>query len=333
MKRATLIFNPRAGQLNMAAKVEPVAEHWRENGWRVTLWPTEAPGHATELARRAADAGEHVVLAAGGDGTMGQVANGLAGSDTILAPLPIGTANALGRELRLPRPQLLDPNAPLVAAEALLDGRVQAIDLTHVRNQTAAGHALLWAGVGADGFLVQQLEPRPTWSKRLGPIGYSIQALTVLHRLPAMHAVVTVDDQTVEGDMLLIVITTSRLYAGGWIELNSGAIFDDGHFEVWLFRAGEFPVNLVTARAGLMARYFTAVQLNLQEWDPGVISLTGTRAVIETQPRMPCQTDGEWAGYSPLTCEIRPRALRLLVPPSAPETLFSTPGVPLDDVV
>ena len=179
MKRATLIFNPRAGQLNMAAKVEPVADYWREHGWRVTLRPTEAPGHATELARRAADAGEHVVLAAGGDGTMGQVANGLAGSETILAPLPVGTANALGRELRLPRPQLLDPNAPLVAAEALLAGRVQAIDLTQVRNQTAEGHALLWAGVGADGFLVQQLEPRPTWSKRLGPLGYSIQALTV----------------------------------------------------------------------------------------------------------------------------------------------------------
>ena len=333
MKRATLIFNPRAGQLNMAAKVEPVAELWREYDWQVTLRPTEAPGHATELARRAADAGEHVVLAAGGDGTMGQVANGLAGSDTILAPLPIGTANALGRELRLPRPQLLDPNAPLVAAEALLDGRVQAIDLTHVQNQTAAGHALLWAGVGADGFLVQQLEPRPTWSKRLGPLGYSIQALTVLHRLPAMHAVVQVDDQTVEGKMLLIVITTSRLYAGGWISLNSGAIFDDGHFEVWLFRAGEFPVNMVTPRAGLMARYFTAVQLNLQEWDPGVISLTGTRAVIETQPRMPCQTDGEWAGYSPLTCEIRPRALRQRVPSSAPPTLFSTPGVPFEEVL
>jgi YegS/Rv2252/BmrU family lipid kinase len=331
--KATLIFNPRAGQLITAAKVEPVAQYWRARGWRVRLWPTEAPGHATELARRAAGEGEHVVLAAGGDGTMGHIADGLAGSETILAPLPIGTANALGRELRLPRSQLLDPNAPLVAAEALLAGLVQAIDLTYVESQSAAGHALLWTGVGADGFLVQQLEPRPTWSKRLGPIGYSIQALTVLHRLPAMEAVVAVDEEIIEADLLLIVISTGRLYAGGLIELSSDAVFDDGRLEVWLFRAGPASARMLTPRAGLMARYLTEVQLKLQELDPGVINLAGRRVAIETRPKMPCHTDGEWAGYSPLTCEIRPRALRLLVPPAAPRDLFTRPGIPLPDAL
>jgi YegS/Rv2252/BmrU family lipid kinase len=331
--KATLIFNPRAGQLLTTSKVEQVADFWRSRGWRVQLWPTEAPGHATELARRAADEGEHVVLAAGGDGTMGHIADGLAGSNTILAPLPIGTANALGRELRLPRPQLLDPNAPLVAAEALLAGRVQAIDLTYVESQSAAGHALLWTGVGADGFLVQQLEPRPTWSKRLGPIGYSIQALTVLHRLPAMSAVVAVDDEIVEADLLLIVVSTGRLYAGGLIELSAGAVLDDGRIEVWLFRAGPLSSKTLTPRAGLMARYLTEVQLKVQELDPGVINLAGRRVVVETRPKMPCHTDGEWAGYSPLTCEIRPLALRLLVPPAAPRGLFSRPGVPLLDAL
>lgn len=332
MKKATLIFNPRAGQLNMTAKVGPVAELWRADGWRVTLRPTEAPGHATELARRAAEDGEHIVLAAGGDGTMGQVANGLANSETILAPLPIGTANSLARELRLPRPQLLEPNAPLVAAKALLAGRVQQVDLNFVQSRTGSSYALLWTGIGADGFLVQQLEPRPTWSKRLGPIGYSLQAMTVLHRLPAMRAIVQVDNQTIEADLLMIVISTSRLYAGGWIELNSGALFDDGHFEVWLFRESEGAAKMVTPRAGLMARYLTEVQLNLQEWDPGVSTLVGKRVVIETRPKMPCQTDGEWAGYSPLTCEIHPHALRLLVPQSAPSTLFSVSGAGLSDL-
>ncbi len=139
----------------MAPKVEPAADFWRARGWQVDLRPTEAPGHATELARRAADAGHHLVLAAGGDGTMSQVANGLTGSDTILAPLPIGTSNALARELKLPRPQLLDQNAPFAGSEALMAGRVQQVDLTHMQSRSAAGYALLWTGVGADGFLVQ----------------------------------------------------------------------------------------------------------------------------------------------------------------------------------
>jgi YegS/Rv2252/BmrU family lipid kinase len=333
MKKATLIFNPRAGQLNMAGKVQPVVDFWHARGWQMSLRPTEWPGHATELARRAADEGELLVLAAGGDGTMGQVANGLAGSDTILAPLPVGTSNALARELRLPRPQLLDPNAPFAASEELMAGHVQEIDLNYVRSQAGSGYALLWTGVGADGFLVQQLEPRPTWSKRLGPVGYSIQALTVLHRLPAMSAVVQVDDQTIEDDLLLIVISSCRLYAGGLVGLGSSARFDDGRFEVWLFSAGEGSVRLAPPRAGLMARYLTEVQLNLQEWDPGVTNLAGSRVVIETHPRMPCQTDGEWAGYSPLACEIRAGALRLLVPHTAPRDRFTRPGTPLADLL
>lgn len=316
----------------MASKVEPVAEFWRARGWRVKLSATEAPGHAAELARRAADEGEDVVLAAGGDGTMGQIANGLTGSQTIMAPLPVGTSNALARELKLPRPQLLDPNAPFVASEALMAGRVQRIDLNHVQSWTESGYALLWTGVGADGFLVQQIEPRPTWSKRLGPIGYSIQALSLLHRLPAMRAVVQVDDQTLEDDFLLILISTSRLYAGGLIELSSAARFDDGLFEVWLFSAGEVSARMEPPRAPLMARYLTEVQLNLQEWDPGVTTLVGKRVIVETQPKMPCHTDGEWAGYSPLTCEIRPNALNLLVPPAAPADLFIQPGLPLSDL-
>ncbi len=329
MKHATLIYNPRAGQLTGQAKVEPAADVWRAAGWRVTLEPTRAPGHATDLARAAAEAEADVVLAAGGDGTMGQVANGLAGSDTILAPLPIGTSNALARELRLPRLQLWDPSAPVEAAAALLKGRVQAVDLNYVQTRGWAGHALLWAGIGADGYLVQHLEPRPTWSKRLGPVGYSIQALTVLHRLPAMNAVIKVDNQTVEGDWLLIVISNCRLYAGGWLQLSTDAVFDDGYFEVWLFRAGEFSARLLPTRVGLMARYLTGVTLNLQSWDPGVLKLVGKRVVVETRPRMPCQRDGETAGHTPLSAEIRPRALRLLVPRAAPKELFALPGTPL----
>jgi YegS/Rv2252/BmrU family lipid kinase len=307
----------------------PVVEFWQHRGWELEIVPTEKPGHATELARRAAEDGVTLVMAAGGDGTLSQVANGLAGTETILAPLPVGTANALARELRLPRPQLLDPKVPLLASEALFAGRIHQIDLNYVQSQSGSGYALLWTGIGADGFLVQQLEPRPTWSKRLGPIGYSIQALSVVHKLPAMRAAVKVDNQTFEGDLLLIVISNSRLYAGGLVELSSNALMDDGYMEVSLFRAGEVSSRIGTPRAGLMARYLTEIRLNLKLWDPGVVTLAGKQMIVETQPKMPSHIDGEWAGYSPLVCEVQPQAIRLLVPDSAPQALFRQPGEPL----
>lgn len=327
----TLIFNPMAGQLNTAARINDVAGFWQANGWRVFVRPTQHAGHATELAREAAERQHQLVLAAGGDGTINQVANGLVGSESILGPLPVGTANALARELGLPRPNLLEPDSLLRASRLLVDGHVQRMDLNRVETGKVASHALLWTGIGADGFLVQQLEPRPIWSKRLGPVGYSIQALSVMHRLPAMAAVVQIDDLVIEDDFLLIVISNSRLYAGGLVELSARASLDDGQFEVWLFRSG-LPARRSTAghRLGRMARYMTQVRLNIQDVDPGMSCVTGRRVTLETRPKMPCHIDGDSAGYTPLTCEIVPGALQVLVPAAGKGGLFTLPGRPID---
>ncbi|RMG92339.1 MAG: hypothetical protein D6706_17130, partial [Chloroflexi bacterium] len=65
----TLIYNPLAGPINLVAPIMLVADYWRSLGWGVAIQPTQAPGHATELAQAAAAAGHALVLAAGGDGT------------------------------------------------------------------------------------------------------------------------------------------------------------------------------------------------------------------------------------------------------------------------
>ena len=88
-----------------------IADFWRSQDWQVDIKPTEAAGHATVLAREASIAGHHMVIAAGGDGTLGEVTNGLAGSPTIMAPLPAGTANSFAKELLMPRPGLLNKQA------------------------------------------------------------------------------------------------------------------------------------------------------------------------------------------------------------------------------
>lgn len=91
-----------------------------------------------------------------------------------------------------------------------------------------------------------------------------------------------------------------------------------------MFSANEIAKRVGAPRAGLIARYLTELQLNMQESDPGMTCLVGKRVVIETRPSMPCQTDGEWAGYTPLTCELIPRALRLLVPLCSPVAVQQT---------
>lgn len=292
---------------------------------------TQAAGHATELAQAAVAAGHALVLAAGGDGTLGEVANGLAHSDTIMAPLPVGTANSFARELQLPLPAPWQPNRLLTVSDLLLAGRVQALDLgfTHGPKVGAELEAdverngrfwLLWTGTGADGFLVDEMEPRPKIYKKLGAFGYALQGLLIAPRYPGMWAEVEIDGRFYRDDFILVLLSNCRLYAGGRVVLSPRALLDDGLFEVWLFRGRTLQDALLHAYNAWRGHHHIAAD---------VTKVNGRTITVHTEPTMPCQTDGEKAGYTPFTCELKPGALNLLVPPTAPSDLFRHPGRPL----
>ena len=296
-----------------------MAETWRARGWLVTVDPTRAAGHATELARQAAQAGFALVLAAGGDGTLGEVANGLAYTDVVMGVLPMGTANSFARELGLPRPGLWTAERVLAASQALTRGRVQRIDLGYTHDQAGGNgrYWLLWSGMGADGVLVSHIEPRPKWSKRLGVWGYIGQGLTVLPRMPDIAATVTIDGRTYADEYVLVLLSNCRLYAGGHILLSPQAQLDDGQWEVWFFR-GRGPIDTMTH----IYRCLRGQHLHSDQ----AMMVQGKVVTVETAVPIPCQRDGDKAGHTPLHCEIKPGALRLLVPPTTPTDLFCQPG-------
>lgn len=319
-----MIYNPLAGPANLAAPIALVADAWRVYGWRVSVKPTQFAGHATILAQEAVQAGHRLVLAGGGDGTLGEVANGLAGTGTVLGLLPLGTGNSLAKELQIPRPKRWNRHKLLQAADALAAGQVQQIDLG-LRTDEDGGNGrywVLWAGVGADGYLAHRLEPRPKWSKKLGVVGYALQGLAVAPQAPAFRAVVTVDGRIYEDSYVLVLISNCHRYAGGELLLSPQARLDDGLFEVWLFR-GEHIARIF--------RYLPEIMLGRHLEDEGLTVVNGRHVTIHTDSPIPAQTDGDRAGYSSLTCTIQPGALRLLVPNTAPADLFSLPGKSLDE--
>lgn len=265
------------------------------------------------------------MLAAGGDGTLGEAANGLVGTDTVLAPLPVGTGNSFGKELRLPRPGLLARHKLLHAAEALAAGRVQQMDLGYTCPVEGENGRfwLLWTGIGVDAILVDEMEPRPKLLKRIGAPGYALQALTQVPKLHFMHATVTIDGQDYSGDYVLILISNCRLYGGGEILLSPQAHLDDGLFEVWLLQ-GDSVLDTFVHLANLLRGQHVARDAAQR--------VNGRHVYVQTKPTMPCQTDGDRAGHTPLRVEIRPRAVRMLIPDTAPSDLFSLPGTPLSSV-
>lgn len=317
--QATVIYNPLAGPADMHGPVQRVARFWTERGWSVEVQPTEYAGHAVELAREAATAGRRLVVAAGGDGTMGEVANGLANSETVMAPLPAGTGNSFGKELGMPHPNLIDHNALVEASKMLAAGRVQQMDLGRFEG---GNYWMLWTGAGLDSYIVQHVEPRSKLSKRLGPVGYAVQAIPLMPRFPQMDATVTVDDRTFTGDFLMVLATNCRRYAGGEVLLNPWGKLDDGAFEVFLFRG----------HGSLKALgYLWQVWRGEHEGNGQIERVAGRRVALETSRPVPVHTDGDPAGETPFTCTVAPGALRLLVPKSAPDGLFSRPGTPLSD--
>jgi YegS/Rv2252/BmrU family lipid kinase len=336
MSNVTIIYNPLAGPEDFATAIEQIAGEWRDLDWGVAIKPTEAPGHATKLAAEAAEMGCPLVLAAGGDGTLGEVVNGLAETETIMGILPAGTANSFARELQMPVPGALQMPIPSslrqsklhIVSTALMDGRVQEMDLGYRLGTDVPAERgrywMLWASTGADGYLVHEVEPRPKWSKKMGWTSYLLQGISVLSNFSHVRALVEVDGYTLEDDYILVLVSNSRRYAGGVLTLSQEAYLDDGLLEIWLFGG--------RGLSSISRHGFRALRgQHLQE--PDTILLRGRQISIVTDAPMPVQMDGDPVAPTPLECVVKPGALRLLVPDSAPVDLFQKVGVPLAEVV
>ena len=303
--------------VDLTTQISIIVEHWQHHGWQIDVQPTEAPKHAIELAKQAVLSGHHMVFAGGGDGTIGEVANGLVGTDTILAPIPMGTTNSFARELNYPMPTWPQRHRLRDVMQALSNGRVQAVDVGYNVGDGKNGRFwLMWSGVGADSHLVHALEPRPTWSRKMGRVGYSLQGLRELPKFKSIHAKVQVDGKTFEDEYVLIEVTNCRYYAG-LLPMNPHAKLDDGLFEIRLFK-GHGTIQTLSYVAQLMLHR----PLNPER----VILLKGRSVHVDVQQKIGCHADGDQAGYAPLNSELHENALRLLVPDNAPKDLFLNPG-------
>ncbi len=322
-RHATLIYNPRAGFWDWGAVIGKVVKSWAAEGWTLNIESTRYTGHATELARNAAAANHRLVFAAGGDGTLNEVANGLVGTASVMAPMPVGTANSFAKEIGLPRPNVLYPDYLLEVSQALMRGRVQALDVGYAegKGDLPGRYWLLWASMGIDSFVVDQIEPRPRWFKYLGTAGYAARALSFVPQFKGIQATVTVDEKTIEGEFLLVNVSNCRMWGGGEFKLNQQAVLDDGLFEVFLFRGKHWP------------RLFSyGLEITRKEHlnNPDVTMLVGKQVTIATTLPTPYHLDGEPMGETPFTTSIRPAALLLLAPDSTPTGLFTLRGQPLE---
>src|SRR6266487_4363677 len=242
--RALIVFNPIAGNADSFEQdIHAAATVWRAHGWHVDLQPTAGPGDGTQIARAAAAAGYDIVVAAGGDGTVNEVINGLVGTNTALAALPIGTVNVWVRELGLP----LQPRA---AAEALLQAQIRTIDLGRAGDR----YFLLMCGVGFDAAVTAEV--RADEKRRFGALAYVLRAANLAGRFRGTPARIMLDGRMVRGRVLMIVLGNSQLY-GGVVKFTARASMDDGLLDVCIIKGNSLwsapfrALSVVTQRYNL----------------------------------------------------------------------------------
>jgi YegS/Rv2252/BmrU family lipid kinase len=302
----------RAGEkavflVNPASDNGATGKRWPELAHRASMLGlngetlfSERPGHLIDLARTAVDGGASVVVAVGGDGTLNEVVNAIAGGDVDLATIPLGTGMDFVRTYGIPT--RFDD-----AVRVALEGTPRTIDAGRVRYRTWGGEeAVRWfANVGSVGMSGAVAQRANGMSKVLGGKLTFFYALTrVFLEWENTDVTVTLDDGVRRGRMHDVVVANG-VWHGGGMKLAPDALPDDGLFDVVLIGDVGKVDFLTTAPKIYKGRHVT---------HPKVDVLRSKRVEVDAAERLPIEVEGEQVGTTPAVFEIVPGALRLRVP-------------------
>ena len=311
-----IVRNPRARRAPSEAALREAAEPLRAKGVAIELRSTSAPGHAREIAASAARDGVDLLVAAGGDGTIHEAVNGLAGSDTALSAIPSGTANVWAREVGIPRGSRALPWIEGARRVRIDLGRAEFEDPDGTRSERLF---LLMCSTGLDAEVVRRIGGGGRAKRRLGPILYVLRGTERLLRAPSVRTRVAIEgppaDTTIDRPLLFAVAGNTRLY-GGFARFTGDARADDGLLDLAAFCGEGTAARLVlTARVAPRALR-RGLRGSLAPRAGGAAEyLRGARFHVEPETPLAVQADGEYLGVTPLTLSVAPRALDVLIAP------------------
>ena len=249
---------------------------------------TDTPAVAQAAARLAVAEGYAVVVAAGGDGTVGAVADVLLDTTTALGILPLGSVMNIARSLGLPRD--LGPAAAIIA-----EGHVRSIDV----GTTRAGPFYEAGSVGMNAAMfreAQRFDDGDPWS--------ILRTIWVALRYRPARMQLQLDDRIVRTRALMVSVANGP-YTGLGMRVAPDARMDDGLFDVRVFR-GFSKWELV--------RHLGSIAFGRRHYDPHVSTYRSRRVGVTSAHPLPCRADSHDLGMTPVTFSVRPGALRVVVP-------------------
>jgi len=294
-----VLVNPASGKGKGGRSAAELGALLHRKGIDAALLVAGSAEESLEMARKAVADGVDAVVAAGGDGTVNLALQAVAGTQTPLAIVPVGTGNDNAALLGLPKDDLA------AAVEAIAAFTVRTIDVGHVR--TADGSERWFMGVLSSGFdsCVNETANNLRWPK--GEARYFIGILKELRIFRPLPYTVTVDGEEIRDKGMLVAVGNGVSYGGG-MKVCAGAKPDDGLFTLtWLHEVGKFE----------FLRVFPSVYKGTHVTHPSVSQLTGKTIRLDA-PDQIVYADGERIGPLPADITMHAGGLRVIVPPDRP---------------
>ncbi|NPV69988.1 MAG: diacylglycerol kinase family lipid kinase [Firmicutes bacterium] len=290
-ERTVYIVNPVAGKgksLRIWALLEPLL---RKRGEAIECRVTPGPNSVSQVARQAFEEGYDRIVAVGGDGTVQEVANGIAGTDCEFGIVPAGTGNDFAKTLDLPK-------GLEALANVLIGDHSIRVDLGRMNGDFFVNIA----GAGIDAVIADRVNRGPVYIN--GTVTYLVTAIPTLlsYRSPRMR--VCIDGNVIEDEMLLVAVGNGQYYGGG-VKMVPDARVDDGIFHIVI-------VSGVGRWEAMRLLPLTYSGRHMEYRKCAVYS--GTEVRIDSETLTPVQADGNIVGVLPAVFTVAPSALRVLVP-------------------
>ncbi len=286
MNKTIIILNPAA----RGDKASKFSEKIRELAPDAELQLTSEPDDARRLAKEAVANGFDNIVAAGGDGTINGVVNGVAGSNARMGILPLGTVNVLAKEIGIPQGNLA------AAWEIIVKGETLALDLPVANDQ----FFIQLAGVGLDAEVVRRTSHES--KKNFGPLSYILTLVQLAAARPPKVVLETEGWPSREGCFALI--GNGRLYGGPFPIFKRASLYD-GLLDVVLFK-NQSHWDVI--------RYFQAIAFGTHSELPDVEYFQTPMLRVSGDGDVPVELDGELAGSLPCEFRISPSKLNVLAP-------------------
>jgi diacylglycerol kinase (ATP) len=291
-KRARLIYNPTSGREEMKKRLPEILQRLERGGLETSTHATTGEGDATLAAAEAVERGFDIIIAAGGDGTLYEVINGMAEKDyrPSLGIIPVGTTNDFARALAIPRNWEY-------ACDLIVQQHTRLIDVGKMNQR-------YFINIAGGGSMTELTYEVPSKLKTMiGQLAYYMKGVEKLPRLRPIELYVKTDEHELHEEVMLFLIANSNS-VGGFERLAPEASIDDGLFEVFILRKCNLPEFIRIVSLALRGEHLQ---------DPNLIHFKTSSLLVESPDYVQINLDGEFGGTLPCLFTNLPSHLPIIV--------------------